>query len=117
MKQTKPITFNDGVVKIYEVCNSAEAGGMPQQQLSIKANLRYKERTVGLQRHYQALQNNIKVKYVLRCPMLRTVSTQDIATPNDGHQYKIVLIQYPEDIEPAVMDLTLEEVKAKYEIG
>jgi len=40
------------------------------------------------------------------------VSTQDVAIPNDGRQYRIVQVQYPEDVQPPVMDLTLEEVAA-----
>jgi hypothetical protein len=42
---------------------------------------------------------------------IREVSTHDIAIPNDGKHYDIVQIQYPEDIEPPVMDLSLERIK------
>ena len=56
------------------------------------------------------------MSYVLRCPRLRDVSAQDIAVPNDGKQYRIVLMQYPEDINPPVMDLTLEELNPVYDI-
>jgi hypothetical protein len=108
--------FNSGVVKIYEVTNTAQDGGMPQEKLTLKKTLRYHERTVGLQRFWTAQQANVKISYVLRCPRLRSISTQDIAVPNDGKQYKIVQIQYPEDVDPPVMDLTLEEMKAVYDI-
>ncbi len=103
-------TFNDGQVTIYDV-DPGEA------KLKEKAKLRYKERTVGISRYFTALQANAKISYVLRCPRIRSVSTQDIAVPNDGKQYRIVLIQYPEDVEPPVMDLTLEGVKAAYDIS
>jgi hypothetical protein len=56
----------------------------------------------------------VKIAYVLRCPRLREISTQDIAIPNDGKQYRIENVQYPEDIYPPVMDLTLEELTAVY---
>jgi len=46
----------------------------------------------------------------------RNVSAQDIAIPNDGRQYKITFIQYPEDIDPPVMDLTLERIDNNYAI-
>ena len=104
-------TFNDGILKVYEVTNAARPGGMPVEGLAIKHTLRYKERTVGLNRYWTALQANVRVQYVLRCPRLRNVSAQDVAIPNDGKQYRIVQIQYPEDVDPPVMDLTLEELK------
>lgn len=108
--------FNDGVVKIYDVTNIAVNGAMPVEKLTLKQTLRYKERTVGLNRYWTALQANVRVSYVLRCQRLRGVSTQDVAIPNDGTQYRIVQIQYPEDINPPVMDLTLEKISQKYEV-
>jgi len=108
----KPQTFNDGVVNIYTVGNTAAPGSMPQEGLTLKVGpLRYKERTVGLNRFWAALQNQARVDLLLRVPQIREVSTHDIAIPNDGKHYDIVQIQYPEDIEPPVMDLSLERIK------
>ena len=112
----KTQTFNDGIVKIYCVTNSAPPPLMPKESLQLKKTMRYKERTVGLNRHYVAKQAGVNVKYVLRCPRVRGVSPQDIAIPNDGEQYRIAQVQYPEDIYPPVMDLTLEEVTTAYDI-
>jgi len=112
----KTQSFNDGVVAVYAVSNIAEPGGMPQEKLTLKRTLRYHERTVGLTRFYTALQANVEVRYVLRCPRLRDISAQDVAIPNDGKQYRISLIQYPEDVDPPVMDITLEELTAVYDI-
>lgn len=109
-------TFNDGVVKIYEVTNTAPPGGMPIEGLTLKQSLRYHERTVGLQRFYTGKQASVDIKYVLRCPRVRDISTQDVAIPVDGKQYAIELIQYPEDIEPPVMDITLKEIAQAYDI-
>lgn len=114
LKKTQ--TFNDGVIKIYGVQNVADEGDMPVESLTIKKTLRYKERTVGLTRFYEALQANVKISYVLRCLRNRDISTQDVAIPNDGKQYRIVQIQYPEDIYPQVMDLSLEELEQLYDI-
>lgn len=112
----KPQTFNDGLVKIYEVTNIAEPPLRPVEGLVIKDSLRYKERTVGLSRTNIALQSGVTVAYVLRCQRKRSISTQDIAIPKDGKQYRITRIQYPEDIEPPVMDLELQEVVTAYDI-
>lgn len=114
LKKTQ--NFNDGVVRICEIENVAEPGKMPVELLLLKRKLRYKERMVGLKRFYEAKQANVNVKYVLRCPRLRDVSAQDVAVPNDGKQYRIVQIQYPEDIDPPVMDITLEELTQHYDL-
>lgn len=116
MSRNTAQTFNDGTVRLYKVSNVAPPGGKPKQALTQKCAMRYKERTVGLTRFYAALQANVRVQYVLRCQRLRDISTQDVAIPSDGKQYKIIQVQYPEDVFPPVMDLTLEEVTAVYAI-
>ena len=112
----KTQSYNDGVVAIYTVSNIASPGDMPVDKITLKETLRYEERTVGLNRFYAAMQNNVNIKYVLRAPRIRAISTLDVAVPNDGKQYKIVQIQYPKDVEPPSMDLTLEDLTAVYDI-
>ena len=113
----KAQSHNDGTVRLYSVGNISTPPLMPKEGLTHKASLRYKERTVGMQRYYTALQANVRVSYVLRCPLRRDISAQDVAIPNDGKQYRIVQVQYPEDISPPVMDLTLEELVQNYDIA
>ena len=115
--RTKTQTYNDGVVAIYDVDNAAEEGNLPQESLVFKERLRYEERTVGMRRHYAAMQAGVKVENVLRCPRRDNVSTQDIAVPNDGKQYAIRQIQFPHDVAPASMDLTLELAEKVYKGG
>ena len=118
MLKAKYQSFNDGLVGIYKVGDVALSGDMPQEGLILKQSLRYKERTVGLNRYYSASQNNIKVDSVIRCPEVRGLSekTTDIlvAIPVDGQQYKVVQIQYIEDAKPPSMDLTLERLGEDY---
>ena len=110
--------YNDGVVNIFSVSNIAEPGNMPKDKLDIKvSNLRYEELTVGMGRFWTAKQTDVKVDLMLRAPQLRNVSTQDIAIPIDGKQYKIVQVQYPKDVEPPSMDLSLERLEAQYGIS
>jgi hypothetical protein len=112
MKPLKPQTFNDGVVNVYSVGNIADVGSMPKEGLTLKVGpLRYHERTVGMNRFWAAMQNQSRVDLVLRVPQRREVLTHDIAIPTDGKQYKIKQIQYPEDISPPVMDLSLERIE------
>lgn len=112
--KTKTQTHNNGIVKLYNVENIAAPGKKPIDGLTIKKALRYKERTVGINRFYAAMQANAQIVKVLRCPRLLDISTQDIAIPIDGNQYRIKQIQYPEDISPPVMDLSLERLEANY---
>jgi len=102
------------VVSIYKVGDVALPGDMPIDGLVLKQSLRYKERTVGLNRFYQAMQNNIKVDFVIRCPEVRGLSEKPtdilVAVLIDGQQYQVMQIQYIEDAQPASMDITLERL-------
>ena len=110
-------TYNDGIINIYSVGNISEPGNMPKDGLTLKIDsLRYEERTVGMGRFWTAMQAQTKVERILRTPRIDTVSTQDIAIPIDGKQYKIVQIQYPKDVVPSSMDMSLERLEAEYEI-
>jgi len=109
-------THNDGAVKIYTVDNIALPGNKPKEGIVLKQILRYKERTVGINRAYLAMQVGADVSLLLRCPRLRDVFPQDVAIPNDGKQYRITMVQYPEEITPPVMDLTLERLEQNYEV-
>ncbi len=110
-------THNDGLVKICRVDNIADPPRKPKEHLVLKEQLRYKERTVGQQRFYNAMQAGVQIERVLDCPLRQNVSTQDVAIPNDGQQYRIVQVQYIEDAQPPEMRLTLEAVTQAYDIA
>lgn len=118
MIQKKPQTFNDGIVNIYTVDDgdAAGSGGMPKPQLTRKETLRYHQRTVGFSRAYAAMQAGQQVDAVLRCPRRKSVSAQDIAIVGDK-QYLVEMVQYPEDVTPPVMDLTLRRWEQDYELA
>lgn len=116
--QTLTQTFNDGVVNIYSVGNIAAPGNMPKDGLTLKAgSLHYEERTVGMNRFWTGMQAQAKIEQLIRVPRINSVSPQDIAIPNDGEQYRIIQLQYPKDVSPPCMDLSLERLEAAYEIG
>lgn len=109
--------FNDGLVTIYRVENQAAPGNKPVERLVEKAALRYTRRTVGIRRHYAALSAGARVDLLLRTWYRSDVSPQDVAVPTqDGRQYRITLVQVPEDVAPPVMDLTLERLERDYEL-
>lgn len=115
MAQAPPLC--DGLVSIYREENTAAPGDAPKVKPVKKGVLRYRRRTVGLNRYYTAGQANVRVDLLLRVPWMREVSVQDIAVPTlDGKPYRITLIQVPEDIAPPVMDLQLERLAGKYDL-
>ena len=109
--------FNDGVVTVYEVTDSAPPGYQPKPTLvqPPKAVLRYEERRLGLQRYYEAMQNQIQVERVIRVPRAGKITSQDVAETEDGRRYRIDLIQTVDGVWPPSQDLTL--VKYQQEEG
>ena len=110
--------FNDGIANIYVVSNIAQKGNMPKDGLTVKVgSLRYEERTVGMSRFWAASQENTKIERILRFPRIDFVYRDDVVVPIDGKQYKIVQIQYPPNVEPPSMDLSLERIEVAYDIS
>lgn len=106
---TQPLT--SGIVTIYGEQNVAPPGYIPQVQLTEKVTLRYEERSLGLQRYFNAQQNQVQVERVIRCPRYASVTNQDVAETEDGTRYRIDMVQAVMDVYPPCMDLTL----ARYE--
>ncbi len=107
-------TFGDGLCTVYEIKNTASTGKMPVEALCKKGRLRYAERTVGMSRFTSFLQNDVEVSLVLRMPRQTWVSTQDVVIPTDGKPYRVVQVQYPQNVTPRCMDLTLERIEQAY---
>ncbi len=116
---TQTQAFNDGVAKIYSVGNIAEPGNMPKDGLALKLDrpLPYDERTVGISRFWTAKQEQTKIERLLRFPRVNSVRREDVVIPVDGEQYRIVQVQYPPDVEPPCMDLSLERLEVAYEVN
>lgn len=112
MIQKKTQTFNSGLAAIYAAKNISLTGDVPVYRLSPEPRflLRYKERTVGIKRHLAAMQEGYELARVIRCPMHTSVTPQDVVKVSGGRLYRIHTVQYPEDVTPPVMDLSLKEV-------
>ena len=121
MLKAKFQSYSDGVVSLYKVTDLALPGDLPVEGLVLKQTLRYHERTVGLNRFYQAMQNDIKVDFVIRCPEVRGLSEKAtdilVAILIDGQQYKVMQIQYIEDAQPPSMDISLERLGSDYAVS
>lgn len=108
-------TFNDGIVDIYWIKNEASPGDTPKYVLKDKIlNLRYEERTVGINRFWAAKQEQTQIEMLMRTQRL-DIKTHDIAVIRE-QQYKILQIQHPKNVTPPCMDLSLERLEVAYEI-
>ena len=110
-------SYRDGVVRIYTVADAASPGYQPKPTLTLAETLRYEERSVGLQRYYSGRQNQVEVSRVIRTMRRLAVNPQCVAVTEDGIQYGISLVQYPSDVWPVSMDLTLSKIEQKYEVS
>lgn len=101
-------SYGDGVVVICTETDEAPAGLLPRPVLTQKLRLDYQERKLGVQRYYQAKQNQIHVERVIRVPRSSVeITSQDVAITKDGRRYRIDLIQAVQDVWPPSLDLTL----------
>ena len=111
---TQPYT--SGLVTIYTVTDSARPGYQPVQTLTQKIQIRYEEQRLGIQRYYEAQQNQIEVERVIRVPRAVSITNQDVAITEDGRQYRIDLVQNA-DVYPPSLDLTLAKIEQEYEVS
>lgn len=104
--------YNDGVVAIIAVVDTAKPGYQPQPgKPQVKYTLRYEERRLGVQRYYSSLQNQIQLDRVIRVPRVAGITTQDFAVTEDKQAYRIDLVQSVMDVYPPSLDLTLTKIE------
>ena len=110
-------SFNDGILTVYAVSDTAEPGRKPEENLTKKVVLRYEEQRLGLQRYYAGRQNQVQIERVVRTPRHGGVSSQDVAITEDGRQYRIDLVQSVPNVWPESVDLTLARIDQKFEVS
>ena len=102
--------FNDGIVEIAVVQDTAEPGYKPKPTIIRRTALPFAEQRVGINRFYSAMQNQIRVDRLIRVPEGVKISTTDIAVVC-GTEYRIDQIQTVDGVMPKSLDLTLTEWK------
>ena len=104
--------YNDGIVHVYSMEDRAAPGYAPKPTPTLKISLRYAERRLGIQRYYEAMQNQIQVERVIRVPRSAIqISNQDMAQTEDGRRYRIDMVQSADGIYPPSLDLTLAKIE------
>lgn len=108
-------TYNDGIVKIYSVADSAPVGHQPVEKLEIKYVLRFAERVLGITRLYLSRQHHAEIQRVIRVQRVN-VSPQDVAITHDGKVYRIDTVQSVEGVYPKSLDLSLRLTDENLEV-
>ena len=103
--------YNDGVVRIYSVEDTASPGYAPVETPTHKIKLPYEERRLGITRYFSGAQNQMQIDRVLRVQRAGKVNTQDIAVTEDGQNYRVDLVQSVFDVWPESVDLTLSKIE------
>lgn len=103
-----------GLLTIYSLSNTAEAGEKPVEQLVEVTTAYYSERTVGYGRMYAAMGANIKIDALVRCWMTSIPEDGKYVILEDDNQYRIAQMQ--KIIDEDAVDLTLERLEANYDV-
>lgn len=105
--------YNDGIVTVYSVTDAAQPGYKPEKKLEVKAKLRYAERRVGIQRYYEAKQNQVQVERVIRVQRGIAITNQDEAETEDGKRYAVEQVQTVDGVWPPSLDITLAAIRQR----
>lgn len=74
------MTFDDGILHIWTSTNTAQAGNMPTQELSLKGSYYFAYQTVGFNRYYTALGFGQQIDTMVAIDLDRTIKSDDIVT-------------------------------------
>lgn len=120
-------SFNSGLASIYAVTDTAQPGYRPVETPTFTVKLPFENRKLGIQRYYEAKQNQVEIERVIRVPNpgpQYPISNQDIVQLNEWileegespKQYRIELVQMAEGIYPPSLDLTLSQIEQEYSL-
>ena len=112
------MTFDDGILTIYKVENTAQPGQMPVEGLTEKDRYYYGFDTLGINRYYTALQAQQQIEAVVNVPGWGDIAATDICALDNGDQFRIVMRQPTlDDNGLRITKLSLERINEKYAIN
>lgn len=112
------MTFDDGLLTVYEKVNIAENGNKPVYALKFKMALYFGFDVLGYNRYYTALQANNRIESVVNVPMWEDIDTFDIVALEDGKQYTLSMLQRLVDEDGLkYTKLSLERLGESYDIN
>ena len=108
------MTFDDGILTIYKVENTAHPGQMPVEGLTEKDRYYYGFDTLGINRFYTALQAQQQIEAVVNVPGWGDIAATDICALDNGDQFRIVMRQPTlDDNGLRITKLSLERINEK----
>lgn len=111
------MTFDDGIVKIYNVQNEAEPGDMPVKGLVSPGIFYFHEESLGITRYYEALKAGQLIERVISIPWPAEITINQIAVFEDGGQFQIRMVQQAHDENGIkTIRLSLERNGEEYEV-
>lgn len=113
------MTFDDGILTVYNVKNIAQPGDRPVQGLEKKGQYYFGYARIGVTRYYNAMQASQEVSAVVNIPGWNDVKNTDVVVVSETPdlQYQVGFVQ-PEFDENGlrIMKLTLGRIGQKYEV-
>lgn len=112
------MTFDDGIVKIYTITNTATAGSKPAPALGTHQEHSFSYETLGVNRYYTALQAHQQIEDVISIPDWWNISPDlQVAVMEDSAQYRIRMVQRTyDDDDLQITRLSLERIIENYAV-
>ncbi len=109
-------TYDDGILKIYKVTNSAAPGETPVAALAFKTEFCFSYSEIGISKFFYAQQAGQTISAVCETYFDDTVRVNDVAEFEDGSQALVRMIQ-PTTNEDGIkiMKLSLERIEHSYD--
>jgi len=108
---------NDGILGVYRLTNTADAGYMPQMQLVKLFDAYFSRQRVGVTRLYAAIGVNAQLDAVFRLWNTRIdeAMPKDLYAVAEGVQYRITLVQ--DVVERDAVDITVQKIDDLFTIA
>ena len=113
------MNFDDGLLKIYSIKNTAPAGDKPVYGLVYHSGHYFGYETIGITRHYTAMKANSRISELVHILQDRSINGTHICILEDGLQYKCSFVQHKRDDTTGldVTVITLERLGEDYAIS
>lgn len=110
------MTFDDGIIGIYERINTAGKGELPKPALRLKSRHYFSYETLGYNRYYEAKKIQDEISDVIDIERNRNISNQDIVVMEDDQsQYQISMVQHAFDDDGIkITRITLSHINEQF---
>ena len=112
------MTFDDGIIRLYRITNTAPAGSKPVRGLELIESFYFGYETLGINRYYTALTANQQIEAVVDIPDWNEIDSANVvARLENGNFYRIAMTQPTLDDDGLrITRLSLERINESYDI-